>query len=93
MPGLRFKEYGIRLEPGDRLFVYTDGVPEAIDEAVEQYGVDRLLAVLNAFMDAPMQDLLPAVGADIARFKGNADQFDDITMLGFTYRGQAAGDT
>ena len=87
MEGVKFKEYELQINPGDRLFVYTDGIPEAIDEKVEQYGADRLVRVLNAVKDASMQDVLPAVRRDIADFVGNADQFDDITMLGLVYYG------
>ncbi len=87
MEGMRFKEYELQLNPGDRLFVYTDGVPEAIDEQVEQYGTRRLVDVLNAVRGEPLESMLPTVRRDIADFAGNAEQFDDITMLGFTYRG------
>ena len=87
MEGMRYREYALRLEPGDKLFVYTDGIPEAIDANMEQYGDGRLAQVLNRVKDAPMADALPAVRADIAAFVGDADQFDDITMLGLAYRG------
>ena len=87
MPGIRPKEYEIQLEPGDRLYVYTDGVPEAINEQTEQYGDERMLKVLNRDKDLPMEQILPDVRKDISDFAGNAEQFDDITMLGFTYKG------
>ena len=85
--GIRAKEYEIQLYPGDKLFVYTDGIPEAINEQVEQYGAERMIQVLNTLKDAPMKDVLPIVRKDIADFAGNAEQFDDITMLGFAYNG------
>ena len=88
MQGLRFKEYELQLNPGDKLFVYTDGVPEAINGQVEQYGAERLEQILNRVKDEPMQTVLPAVRKDIADFVGAADQFDDITMLGFAYFGE-----
>ncbi len=87
MPGIRAKQYEVQLEPGDRLFVYTDGVPEAINEQTEQYGDGRMLNVLNRDKDLPMEQILPDVRQDISDFAGNAEQFDDITMLGFTYKG------
>ena len=87
MPGIRAKQYEVQLEPGDRLFVYTDGVPEAINEQTEQYGDERMLKVLNRDKDLPMEQILPDVRQDISDFAGNAEQFDDITMLGFTYKG------
>ena len=88
MEGLRFKEYELKLNPGDQLFVYTDGIPEAINEKVVQYGTGRLVAELNAVKDEKLETVLPAVRKDIADFVGAAEQFDDITMLGFTYLGQ-----
>jgi serine phosphatase RsbU (regulator of sigma subunit) len=87
MEEMRFREYEVQMNPGDRLFVYTDGIPEAIDEQVEQYGMDRLVEVLNGVKDARMESILPVVRKNIADFAGNAEQFDDITMLGFTYFG------
>ncbi len=83
MPALKLKPYEIKMEPGDRLFVYTDGVPEAINESVEQYGTDRLVDILNKNTVEAIQDTLTAVAEDVKGFKGEADQFDDITMLGF----------
>ena len=89
MPVIRPKEYEIQMHPGDRLFVYTDDVPEAINEKNEQYGTDRMLEVLNHKKDRPMAEILPALRQDITDFVGSEDQFDDITMLGFTWFGQS----
>ena len=82
-----FEEYELQLEPGDILFVYTDGVAEAINSAEEQYGTDRMLNILDANRDAAMTELLADVQADIDAFVGDAEQFDDITMMGFRYNG------
>ena len=87
MEGMRYKDYELDLRPGDRLFVYTDGVPEAINPQVEQYGADRLLSVLNQEKDSPLDQMLPALRRDIEDFAAGEDQFDDITMLGFVYNG------
>jgi serine phosphatase RsbU (regulator of sigma subunit) len=87
MPDTRIKEYELQMKPGDRLFVYTDGVPEAINEQTEEYGNDRMLNALNRDKDKPMEEILPNVRQDISDFVGEEEQFDDITMLGFTYRG------
>ena len=85
MPGLRLKEYELKLEPGDKLFVYTDGVPEAINEQVQDYGTGRMIRVLNDVKDSSMEETLTAVRQDMIAYVGNAEQFDDITMLGLTY--------
>ena len=81
------QEYGITMNPGDRLFVYTDGIPEAMNEAREQYGLERLTERLNSLKDKPQEEVLGSVLEDIREFAGKAEQFDDITMLGVTYIG------
>ena len=88
MEGVKFTGYEMKLNPGDRLFVYTDGIPEAIDPQEQQYGTDRLTDKLNRLRDATMAETLPAVREDVAEFAGSAEQFDDITMLGFAYYGE-----
>ena len=81
-------EYMIELHPGDRIFVYTDGVPEAINKREEAYGTDRMVAKLNTVRNASQEQILAAVYKDIVEFAGEAEQFDDITMLGYTYLGE-----
>ncbi|MCR5657213.1 MAG: SpoIIE family protein phosphatase [Butyrivibrio sp.] len=88
MEGLSFKEYDIQLNTGDTIFVYTDGIPEAINKNEEQFGLDRTLSVLNKNKDVSMDRLLPRVKSEIDAFVGEADQFDDVTMLGFKYVGK-----
>jgi len=90
MEDARFKEYELQFQPGDRLFVYTDGIPEAINEHTEQYGTDRLIMTLNTLRQESEETLQKELRQDITRFVGAADQFDDITMLGFTYNGPNA---
>ena len=85
MEGARYRQYEIQLHPGDRLFVYTDGVPEANDEAGKQFGTDRMLEALNSGSHMSVRETLPAVKRQIDVFAGAADQFDDITMLCFEY--------
>ena len=87
MEGMKFNEYELDFHPGDKLFIYTDGIPEALNTEVEQYGPDRLLAALNKVRNKPMTETLPAVRKDITDFAAGADQFDDITMIGFVYYG------
>ena len=87
MEGMRFKEHEFELHPGDALFVYTDGVAEATDADYKLYGTDRMLKALNSEPLASPEELLKNVRSDIDVFVGEADQFDDITMLGFSYFG------
>lgn len=86
MEGSRYQEYELTLEPGDTLFVYTDGVAEAMDRSNVLYGTDRMLAALNENGSGAPEALLSAVKADIDRFVGDAPQFDDITMLSLQRR-------
>lgn len=87
MEGVRYREYTLSLEPGTRLFLYTDGVPEAARSDNTMFGADRILAALNASSDASPRDLLSAVSVSVRSFVGPAEQFDDLTMLCFEYRG------
>ncbi|MCR4646229.1 MAG: SpoIIE family protein phosphatase [Oscillospiraceae bacterium] len=92
MEGMRFREHEFQLLPGDTLFVYTDGVPEATNANDELYGTDRLVDVLNRNDPADLAAMLRAVRSDIDEFVGEAPQFDDITMLGMTYFGKDKAD-
>ncbi|MBR3743368.1 MAG: SpoIIE family protein phosphatase [Clostridia bacterium] len=87
MDGIRFRQHEFELHPGDNLFVYTDGVPEATNSHNELFGTDRMLSALNRDPNANPQELLKTVRSDIDAFVGGAPQFDDITMLSFQYAG------
>lgn len=81
MEGVRYRSGELTLAPGDEIFLYTDGVTEANDKENALYGEERLLAVLNALGDVDAQTVCRRVKADVDAFVGDADQFDDITML------------
>ena len=89
--GFNYRVNELQLEAGDRLFLYTDGVPEATNAESELYGEDRLLSFMNQNAAVPATALLPALKADIDTFVGEAPQFDDITMLMFDYRPKEGG--
>ncbi len=91
--GLRYREHDFEMHAGDRLFVYTDGVPEAMNSEHELFGTDRLLTVLNSDQNASPRQVLENVTNGINAFVGDAEQFDDITMLGFAYYGPDEGNT
>lgn len=74
------------LEPGDKLFQYTDGVTEATNAENELYGMERLANILGEVGEKNPNEILPAVKADIDAFVKDAPQFDDITMLCLEYR-------
>ncbi|MBQ6678052.1 MAG: SpoIIE family protein phosphatase [Clostridia bacterium] len=87
MDGIKYKEYEIQMKPGSKLFVYTDGVPEATDGEKALFGTERMLAALNTSPDAPPKELLGNVRAAVDGFVRDAEQFDDLTMVCLEYRG------
>ncbi|MBR5871100.1 MAG: SpoIIE family protein phosphatase [Clostridia bacterium] len=91
MEGVRYRVGELTLSSGDRLFLYTDGVPEATNAENTLYGEDRLLAFMNQNAAVDAVTLLPALKANIDEFVGDAPQFDDITMLMFDYKPNEGG--
>ena len=88
LPGLKFRENEFVLNPGDSLFVYTDGVTEATNSEDMLFKTTRLLDALNLEADADARKMCENVAEEINKFVGDASQFDDITMLGFKYLGK-----
>ena len=82
-----YKEYELDLKPGDKLFLYTDGLPEATDEGEKMFGVERMLDALNGNVGSDPKTLLMNVRESVSAFVNGAEQFDDITMLCFEYKG------
>ena len=91
MEGIRYRIGELTLYPGDRLFLYTDGVPEATNTVNKLYGEDRLLDFMNRNSTMEATKLLPALKSNIDEFVGEAPQFDDITMLMFDYKPKEGG--
>ena len=92
MEGVRYRAGELTLYPGDRFFLYTDGVPEATNAENVLYGEDRLLAFINQNSNMNAIEFLPALKANIDEFVGEAPQFDDITMLMFDYKPKKGGE-
>ena len=88
MEGIRYKEYELQLTPGSRLFLYTDGVPEATNAQSEMFGTERMLAALNIAPDAAPETILKNVREAVDGFVKEAEQFDDLTMLCVEYKGK-----
>ncbi len=85
----KYKEYELQLLPGDKLFVYTDGVPEATDAQNELFGTERMLGALNEAAGEAPEQLLKTVRRAVDGFVQGAEQFDDLTMLCLEYKGGA----
>ena len=87
MDGVKYREYTLTLEPGAKLFVYTDGVPEATDDMDGLFGTERMLAALNSAPAASPEGVLKNMRKAVDEFVGGAEQFDDLTMLCLYYMG------
>ena len=88
MEGMRYKEYELTMTPGSKLFLYTDGVPEATNAENELFGTDRMIAALNQDPDAAPETVLRRVREAVDGFVLEAEQFDDLTMLCVEYKGK-----
>ena len=87
MEDVRYKEYTIDMKKGDKLFLYTDGVPEATDSQEQMFGTDRMLEALNIDNKADPEQLLKNVRNAVNEFVKEAEQFDDLTMMCLEYKG------
>ena len=83
-----YESYEIRLEPGDGIFVYTDGVTEATSAEEELFGSERLVAALNQAPEAGVTQLVDSVHHAMNAFVGDASQADDFTMLALKFYGE-----
>ena len=88
MPGMNYKEYELQLHPGDTLFLYTDGLPEATNQELEAFGIDRMIQALNHSPDLSPQSLIVSMRLAVEGFVRGAEQFDDLTMLCIQYHGK-----
>ncbi|MBO6297310.1 MAG: PP2C family protein-serine/threonine phosphatase [Lachnospiraceae bacterium] len=89
MEGVKYQNYEIDLSAGGTIFVYTDGVPEATATSDELYGTDRILDTLNLHPDATPAELANGVKLDVDIFVGDAEQFDDLTIMCVRYHRSA----
>jgi sigma-B regulation protein RsbU (phosphoserine phosphatase) len=81
LEGLQVEERAIDLRAGDRLILYSDGVPDANNAALERYTKKRLQQIAAQHHAASAQALADAIFNDVLEFQGDAPQFDDITLL------------
>jgi sigma-B regulation protein RsbU (phosphoserine phosphatase) len=82
---MKYQDYMIRMKPGSKLFVYTDGVAEATNAGEKLFGLERTVSALNQAKDRSPQIILETVDAAVREFVGNAEQFDDLTMMCVEY--------
>ena len=91
MPGIRYRAGELQLEPGDAIYLYTDGIVEQPDASGELYGDARLLNLLSA-RDYPLNAALAAVVEDVRRHAAGVEQADDCTQLVICYHGEPPAD-
>jgi len=84
-----FEEGQVRLAPGDRLFLYTDGAFEVSDEAGDHFGQERLHALLHSRRERPLEALCDEVLGALRRHRGNLPVEDDLTLLALEFQGEA----
>ncbi len=81
-----YRQQELHMLPGDELFLYTDGVTEAVNNADELFGEVRLADAVNRYPDQPLKAFTVAIKREIDEFAEGAEQADDITMLALRYK-------
>lgn len=87
MGGVNYREGELTLKPGSRIFLYTDGVPEATAADKSMFGMERMEETLNNISDDSPESIVNGIKDAVAEFVGEAEQFDDLTVLCLSYEG------
>jgi sigma-B regulation protein RsbU (phosphoserine phosphatase) len=87
MEDMFYKEETMTLKPGDMVYLYTDGVTEALNPEEELFGESRLMEAANKCRDSSLKDFIFSIKKEIDAFAGGTEQADDITMLAMQYKG------
>lgn len=86
-PDVSYGEQTLKLLPGDSLFLYTDGISEAMNTESVQYGDIRLIETCGSMKGQTPRQMIETLSGSVSGFVGEANQSDDITMLALTYKG------
>lgn len=78
---LELDQFSVELQPGDRLVVFSDGIPDAVDETGQQYGYRRMREYLRENREWPIKFLVDGLASDVADWQGDLPAFDDLTLL------------
>lgn len=87
MEDYEYKNNEIKLDKGDKIFLYTDGVPEASNSNLQMFGIDRMIESLNDLKNKSCKDILNGIKESVSEFSSNYIQFDDLTMMSVIYKG------
>ncbi len=82
-----FQSGKLRLNPGERLFLYTDGVTEAFNSKEELFGEERLENFLYQRLNSPIEKIVKESFTEVNNFSSGVPQSDDVTILSFVYNG------
>ena len=86
---MTYDDYEVELTPGSRLFVYTDGLPEAMASERSMFGLARMVQTLNEEPEGSPKEIVARMQDAVNRFVKDEEQFDDLTMLCLSYDGPA----
>lgn len=89
MENAKYRDYELLLTPGSKIFVYTDGVPDANNADGEKFGLNRMETALNNAAAESPERILHNIRAEVDAFVNGAKQFDDLTMLCLEYKGNS----
>lgn len=89
MKGWKYNEYELLMEPGASLFLYTDGLSEAINSQEKMFGTERILEQLNTNPDCSAEETLAGMKEAVDKYIMGKEPFDDLTMMSFAYHGHA----
>lgn len=85
LPNRKYVQEQIKLQPEDMIFLYTDGVTEAVNEAQIQFGEDRLIKFLERQKESDPKAIIESLNNELVEYQGKVEQFDDVTMLALKY--------
>ena len=80
-PNVTYEELSVATKPGDAIVFVSDGILDAENEQEEMYGQDRMASLLCASRDLSAQEIADVILADVSRFQGSKDRFDDETII------------
>jgi len=81
MVNTHYRQHEITLNRGDELFMYTDGVTEAVNSKGDLFNNPRLLEAANNYLDLPLREFIVSIKREVDKFADGTEQADDITML------------
>jgi serine phosphatase RsbU (regulator of sigma subunit) len=81
----RFDPVTIKYKPGDLLFLYTDGVTDALNEKGEQYGERQIISFLESRQKSSTREIVSELMDAVLKFQGRSEQFDDLTVMAIKF--------